>query len=80
MNGLLIRNVNRLDNLPAMASWLGGVSPPSHDALPELDALFREKRSYLVEGDVPISVMNSLITGSKQSPGDKRRTGAYKEG
>lgn len=27
-----------------------------------------------MEGDVPIRVMNGLITGSKQSLGDKRRT------
>lgn len=43
-------------------------------------SLHGEERSYLVEGDVPIRVMNGLITGSKQSLGDERRTGVYREG
>lgn len=28
----------------------------------------KEERNYLVEGDVPIRVMNGLIIGNKQSP------------
>lgn len=62
MNGPLIRNVDRLDILPPLGT------PPRRNAtsLPrrcaKIVSLLIEKRSYLVEGDVPIRVMNGLIT------------------
>ena len=80
MNSPLIRNADRLDILPPF-----GTEPRrSATSLPRrwarIVSLLREKRSYLVEGDVPIRVMNGLITGCKQSLGDERRTGVYQEG
>lgn len=65
---------------PPLARCLGGVPPPSQDTVPGFVSLLRERRSYLVEGDVPIRVMNGLITGSKQPLGDKRQPRVYQEG
>lgn len=56
-----------LTDWPSLAWCLAGVPPPSQSALPGLQAF--NIASYLVKGDVPIRVMNGIITASKQFPG-----------
>lgn len=80
VNSMCIRNVDRLDILPPPGTLPQRIATSFLRHRATIVSLLREKRSYLVEGDVPIRVMNGLITRSKQSLGDERQIRVYQEG